>query len=393
MAIKVSSLLERNTEVILDSSPSLGGTLDTNNFSITNGINPVVITVNSYPTTTGTNGQVLTTDGAGVLSWQSAPSGSITLTGDVTGTGMSPVSTTIANTSVVPGTYGSASSVSVFTVNSQGRLTAASNSSISITPAQAGLGNVSNSLQVINAGGTPSIQQGSGIPAPPSTLGAMYVDRETTNGNGIYYYDGVAWQVVAQKLNLFNENSATFITPVAQATNSVALGSGAETAPSAIESLAIGKQSLARTQGSVVQANGRFSSNGDAQVGRYLLRGTTISSAPQELLIDGTGGSVRLTLPDNSTWTFKVTVTAHRTDLGDGHAGYTSTGVIYRGSGAATTSFQGSPQKTVLAESNPSWDINITADAVNGSLRVNVTGENSKIIRWVALVETVEITN
>jgi hypothetical protein len=61
--------------------------------------------------------------------------------------------------------------------------------------------------------------------------------------------------------------------------------------------------------------------------------------------------------------------------------------------GAANTFIQGSVNKTVLAESNPSWDINISADAANGSLRVRVTGEAGKIIRWVALVETVEITN
>lgn len=111
------------------------------------------------------------------------------------------------------------------------------------------------------------------------------------------------------------------------------------------------------------------------------------------MFIDGTAGSVRLTLPDDATWTFRITVTGHRTDLGNGHAGYTASGVIYRGAGAATTSIQGSVNKVVLAESNPIWDINISADNINGSLRIQVTGENGKTIRWLALVETVEITN
>jgi hypothetical protein len=111
------------------------------------------------------------------------------------------------------------------------------------------------------------------------------------------------------------------------------------------------------------------------------------------MFIDGTAGSVRLTLPDDATWTFRVTVTGHRTDLGNGHAGYTAQGVIYRGAGAASTTIQGSVNKVVLAESNPSWDINISADATNGSIRILVTGENAKTIRWVAVVETVEITN
>jgi hypothetical protein len=255
------------------------------------------------------------------------------------------------------------------------------------------LGNVTNSLQVINAGGAPSIREGTGAPVGSDTLGAIYIDRATTGGNGILYYDGSAWQVIGQKLNLYDENSATFVAPVATGTASIALGSGAETSATAPGSLAIGLQSLTRNQGAVVQASGRFASNGDAQAGRYMLRNVTTSNTSQELFIDGSGGSVRLTLPDDSTWTFRVTVTAHRTDLGNGHAGYTAQGVIYRGVGAASVAIQGSVNKTVLAESNLSWDINITADTTNGSLRILVTGENAKTIRWVALVETVEITN
>lgn len=393
MVIKVSSLLAHNTLVVDDTSPTLGGNLDTNGFEIANGGSPVTISGNDYPVTTGTPGQVLTTDGLGNLSWQSAASGTITLVGDVTGSGFSPVTTTISNMPVVPGAYGSSSSVATFTVNSQGRLSAAGNSSISITPAQAGLGNVTNALQVINAGGAPSIKEGSGIPVGSDTLGALYIDRSVTNGDGIYYYNGSAWTVVATKPNLYNEKVNGFIAPVAAALDSVALGSGAETQTGATGSLAIGLQSLARTQGGVVQASGRFASNGDAQTGRYLLRTHTVSNTPTEMFIDGTAGSVRLTLPDDATWTFKITVTGHRTDLGNGHAGYTAAGVIYRGSGAATTAIQGSVNKVVLAESNPAWDINISADNTNGSLRILVTGETGKIIRWLALVETVEITN
>lgn len=393
MAIKVSTLLAHNTDLILDTAPVLGGALNTNSFPIANGANPVVISGNGYPTITGAAGQVLTTDGAGITSWQSPATGSITLVGPVTGSGLSPVTTTITPTGVTIGTYGTASSVGVFTVNAAGQITNAVNSSISITPAQAGLGNVTNSLQVINNGGSPSIRTGTGPPFGPDTLGAIYVDQAVTNGDGIYRYNGTTWDVVATKPNLYDEKVNGYVTPVAAGLDSVALGSGAETQSGANNSLALGLQSLARTPYGVVQAGGRFASNGDAQTGRYMVRTHTINNTPAEMFIDGTGGSIRLALPDDATWTFKITVTAHRTDLGNGHAGYTAAGVIYRGAGAATTAIQGSPQKTVLAESNPSWDINISADNINGSLKVTVTGENGKTIRWVALIETVEITN
>lgn len=406
MAIKVSTLLAHNTSVISDLSPTLGGPLFTDNFPIVNGGNPVTITGNNYPITTGTSGQVLTTDGAGTLTWTTNGSGSVTSVGltsignTITISGsLSPITSSgsfnvdLPNSGIVASTYGSSSSVATFIVNSKGILTSASSSPISITPAQAGLGNVTNSLQVINAGGAPSIREGTGVPSGADTLGAVYIDRNTVNGNGIYFYDGSVWKVIGQKLNLYNENSSVFTAPTALGTNSIALGEGAETSVSAPNSVAIGMQSVSRAPGSIVQASGRFATNGDAQAGRYLLRSTTINSAATELFIDGTAGSSRLVLPDDSTWTFKITVTGHRTDLGNGHAGYTASGVIYRGSGVATTAIQGSVQKSVLAESNPAWDINISADLINGSLRINVIGEAGKTIRWLALVETVEITN
>jgi hypothetical protein len=279
MTIKVSTLLSHNTVLALDSAPSLGGPLDTSNYPIVNGGGPVTITGNEYPITTGAAGQVLTTNGLGILYWANvsgtgtvtsvgvssigANSGALTIgsspvtgagvititpnvftsgtagivpasgggtsnylradgtwstppggggggSGTVTSvginsstlqvTGTNPVTSSgtidieIPNTPVFPAAYGSASAVGSFTVNSQGRLTSAASIPISILPAQAGLSNVANSLQVINAGGTPSIQEGSGVPSIAASVGALYVDQAITNGNSLYYsYDGINW--------------------------------------------------------------------------------------------------------------------------------------------------------------------------------------------------------
>mgnify|MGYP003344958200 CR=1 FL=1 len=56
----------------------------------------------------------------------------ITLTGDATGSGTGSFAVTLASTAVTPGSYGAADSVGSFTVDAKGRLTAASNVSISI---------------------------------------------------------------------------------------------------------------------------------------------------------------------------------------------------------------------------------------------------------------------
>ncbi len=194
-------------------------------------------------------------------------------------------------------------------------------------------------------------------------------------------------------LVLYSENSQAATSPVAQSINSVAIGYAAQTGATASYSLALGSQSLTRIPYSVVIAGGRFQTTGDAQAGTYLLRTHTTGTIPIELFVDGTGGSQRLQLPDNSTWTFSITVTAHRTDTTTDRAGYKIEGVAYRGSGASTVAFQGLPQKTVIAESNPDWDINITADTTHGSLSIFATGSLSATIRWLVKVETVEITN
>jgi hypothetical protein len=192
-------------------------------------------------------------------------------------------------------------------------------------------------------------------------------------------------------LQLYAENPASPSPPSASGANSIALLSASSA--TAQDSLAIGVQSVARIRGGVVQASGRFASSGDAQIGRYTLRTNTINANPTTMFVDGTAGSVHLALVDNSTWTFRVVVTGHRTDAPDGHAGYELKGVVYRDSGAATTTIQGKVSKTIIAESNPSWDANVTADVVNGGIAVVVTGQVSKTIRWLALVESVEITN
>jgi hypothetical protein len=189
---------------------------------------------------------------------------------------------------------------------------------------------------------------------------------------------------------LIAENPSSPISPIASGANSVAIGSGSQAAVA--DSLAIGSKSLSRISG-ITLANGQFSGAGDAQTGKYLVRNITTNSTSTELFVDGAAGTKRLNVTANSTWLWEATIVGHRTDSTGGHAGYKLSGVIYRASATNSVALLGLPSKQVLAESNAAWDVAVSADTTNGSLKFSVTGETSKTIRWFAVVDTTEVTN
>jgi len=190
---------------------------------------------------------------------------------------------------------------------------------------------------------------------------------------------------------LYKENPSTPTAPVASGTNAIAIGSGSSA--TAQGGLALGIGSAARVYGQVAVANGQFTSVGDAQQGTYIFRNITTNATQTELFLDGVTGTQRLVMPNNSAMTFSILVTGRRTDAVGGGAGYRIDGVARKDATAASATIIGAVVKSVLGETNAAWDVTVDADTTNGSLRVRVTGEAAKTIRWVAVATTAEVTN
>ncbi len=192
-------------------------------------------------------------------------------------------------------------------------------------------------------------------------------------------------------IKLYGENQSTPTAPSATGTNAIALGSGS--AASGTGAVGTGDGSSASIYGSKAYANGKFATAGDAQSGMYIARNVTTDATLTELFLDGSAGTQRMVVANNSVWTFDILVAGRRTDATGGGAGYRFTGVLRKDTTAGSITFIGTPSKQVLGETNTAWDAAVSVDTTNGSLRVRVTGEAAKTIRWVATVQTSEVTN
>lgn len=158
-------------------------------------------------------------------------------------------------------------------------------------------------------------------------------------------------------------------------------------------SVAIGERIQAAQVGKYAYGSGAFSATGDAQAGHLVLRIETTGTTPTVLTTDNTapGNNDQVILPNNSAYAFTGLVVARQqASGGTASAAWKIEGLIRREANAASTTLVAS---TVTAIDNtPGWTLALSADTTNGGLAITATGAAATNIRWVATVQTSEVT-
>lgn len=144
-------------------------------------------------------------------------------------------------------------------------------------------------------------------------------------------------------------------------------------------STAFGYQAKSKYIGGLTQANGAISVVGDAQSTVVVLKAVTTD--------DVLSAFNTLVLSNNSTVFFDAMIVARRQDGLNDSAGYRIDGVIQNNNGVVTLS---ASNKTVIHEDSVNFDVSVVA--VSGGISLQIKGENSKTVYWVARVTLVEVT-
>jgi hypothetical protein len=178
---------------------------------------------------------------------------------------------------------------------------------------------------------------------------------------------------------------------VASAFGSVAIGRNS--IASGNYSITLGNQAIAAQQSKMAFSGGRFVTDGDAQTGTFVLRSDTTDATAEPLTTSNSaaGTTNQVILPNNSAFAFHGTIVARQqASGGTACAAWKVEGLIRREANAGTTVLVNSA--TTILDNTPAWGMALSADTTNGGLKIEVTGAAATNIRWVATLNTSEVT-
>jgi hypothetical protein len=112
----------------------------------------------------------------------------------------------------------------------------------------------------------------------------------------------------------------------------------------------------------------------------YVLSIITTNATPTEALLSSAS---RILIDSNSTVMYKIHIVASD---GTDQLGIRKQGLIDR-TGANPIALLGSPSTEILVDTQEIWAGDVTADTVNNSLKISVTGDTGKTVQWTIFVE------
>ena len=423
-----STAIGRSTNVSGDNSVGIGYQAGTsvNNQVVLGGTTQQVKISNTYtlPTADGTNGQVLTTDGSGAVTFADAGGGGGSpdlFAENYDGTSTLPSATGTNALSLAP--LSTSTGINSVSIGSSADATGNQAFSFGVNSTASGLRGISfGSSSFTN--NTDAVAIGSSAQA--HSVGGLALGHDAmviTGAQAVAIGDSYASGADSFAAAIAN-NSSTY---GASGANSIAIGSQAKaTGGSAVAlnyaAIASGYGSVSTGQNSNASASystvigGRYGeANEKSKVtfggGNWLNDGGTVNLAHQTGLFnlagfttDGTAKALttydstassdnQVVLPNNSAFTFTGTIIAReKASEGSDYSSWEIKGALLRDANAGSTVLGNGIVNSLYHTSGASaWAIALSADTTNGGLKVQVTGAASTNIRWAATVNTSEV--
>lgn len=236
-------------------------------------------------------------------------------------------------------------------------------------------------------------------------------------GGAGHIASGLYSTVLGGQINIASAASASVVggtNNTASNSNAVVVGGQSNTASGGDSAVIGGSSSIANNTNGVViggtygttrliignfvtpaSTNPITGASGRTQTATLLLGRETTDATATRLASNSSAASTtnQVILPNNSAYTFQGTCIANVTGGGN-TSGWKFEGVIKRGANAASTALVAAVTPTVIAQDAgaSTWVLAITADTTNGGIAVTVTGQAATTIRWVAKIETTEVT-
>ena len=243
--------------------------------------------------------------------------------------------------------------------------------------------NITTNTSVYGARGTSSIAMG--YHANATTNKSIAIGAET-NSTGFEGSVSIGWQNTATSGEApsclggkSNNASGNFATVVG----------GRDSSAAGHYSFASGYQSKTARHGQKSHASGQFAAKGDAQGSQFILRADTTDATATVLTTDNTtpGTTDQIVAASDTCIMFSGTLVAMQNGAQD-QGGWEIKGLL-KNDGGTTTLVSSNIQ--TFADGN-GWVVALTADNTNNALAITCTGEASHNIRWVANIHTSEVT-